>query len=93
MPAENPIVGYGQDVGYELNQVGIPYVDVRHSGLPAAIATSAMYGSPGTSTSTNAAGTSENVAMHLAVLVALALIGIFVFRQAGIRFAFAVGGR
>jgi len=41
--------------------------------------------------STNAAGTSENVAMHVAVIVALALIGVFVLRQSGFRFVVGAG--
>lgn len=89
MPSENPIIGTG---GYEWGSLGLPSSPVYQSGLPSAgVSTSVMYGNPDTTSMTNAAGTNENVAMHVAVLVAIALIGIFVFRQAGIRFAFAVG--
>jgi len=41
--------------------------------------------------STNAAGTSENVAMHVAVIVALALVGVFILRQSGFRFVVGAG--
>jgi hypothetical protein len=42
-------------------------------------------------TATNAAGTSENVAMHVAIIVALALVGVYVLRQSGFRFVVAAG--
>ena len=88
MPAENPIIGTG---GYEFGSLGLPTVNVYQSGLPSATASNAMYSSADTASMSNAAGTNEAIATNLAVLIAVALIGIFVFRQAGIRFAFAVG--
>lgn len=95
MPSENPIIGTGGVGNYEwfhANQTGLPSIATYQSGLPSAITSNAlMYGTPDATTGTNAAGTSENVAMHVAILIAVALIGVFVFRQAGIRFAFAVG--
>jgi len=90
VPAENPIIGTGQ---YEVGSLGFPTVNVYQSGLPSAPASNAMYGSPDTTSMTNAAGTNENIAMNLAVLIVLALVGVFVLRKAGIRFAFAVGAR
>jgi hypothetical protein len=45
-----------------------------------------------TSTNTvNAAGTSENVAMHVAVMVATAMVFIFILHKSGFRFVAAAG--
>lgn len=94
MPAENPFLGDPTGNEHSLSIFGIPIIDVKQSGSPSApVSNTLMYGTPDTGSMTNAAGTSENIAIHLAVLVTLALIGVFVLRQAGIRFAFAVGGR
>jgi hypothetical protein len=43
------------------------------------------------SSSTNAAGTAENLALHVAMVVAFALVGIYVLRQSGFRFVIAAG--
>lgn len=47
--------------------------------------------SPDNSNQTNAAGTAENTAMHVALLVAVAGIGVYVLRQTGFRFVVAAG--
>lgn len=49
----------------------------------------------GSASATNAAGTSENIAMHIAFIVALALIGVYVFRASGFKFVVAgsIGSR
>ena len=39
----------------------------------------------------NAAGTVENAAVHVAVIIALALIGVYALRQTGFRFVLAAG--
>jgi hypothetical protein len=44
----------------------------------------------GSSQSTvNAAGTAENLALHVALLVAFAMIGVYVFRASGFKFVVA----
>ncbi len=94
MPAQNPYIG--TDPGH--SQWGAsgpdPIIDVIETGLPSAITTT-VFTTPTNNSGVNAAGTSENVALHVAVLIALALVGVFVFRQAGVKFAVAagVGGR
>lgn len=45
----------------------------------------------GSGTEVNAAGTAENVALHVAVIVALALVGVYVFKASGFRFVVAAG--
>ena len=45
-----------------------------------------------TDNSTNAAGTSESVALHVALLVTTALLGVYLFRASGFRFVVAAGG-
>lgn len=86
MPSENPFIG---------NETGIPSLFVQTSGLPSALAaepdTTTMFTSPTNNSGVNAAGTSENIALHLAVLIAICLVGIFVFRQSNVRFAFSGG--
>lgn len=45
----------------------------------------------GTVNDTNAAGTQEALAMHVAAIVVLALVGVYVLRGTGFKFVVAVG--
>jgi hypothetical protein len=45
----------------------------------------------GTVNDTNAAGTQEAVAAHVAVLIVLALVGVYVLRGTGFKFVVAAG--
>lgn len=60
---------------------------------PAAPANPLMDVNPvGASQSTvNAAGTAENVALHVALIVAFAMVGVYIFRASGFRFVVAGG--
>lgn len=83
MPAVNPLIA-----------LGIPA-----PAAPAGQAATASGGqsgsrlvqpvSPDQTTQVNAAGTSENVAMHVALMVATAMIGVYVLKQSGFKFVVA----
>lgn len=45
----------------------------------------------GTVNDTNAAGTQEALAMHVAAIVVFALLGVYVLRGTGFKFVVAVG--
>lgn len=85
MPAVNPLIDYGQPVAATPAVVQNPSPAASQAGgmmQPVA---------PDQNTQVNAAGTSENVALHVAALVAFALIGVYVLRQSGFKFVVAGG--
>lgn len=43
----------------------------------------------GTASQQNAAGSAENLALHVAMIVAFALVGVYVFRASGFKFVVA----
>lgn len=95
MPAVNPFIDPGINVeaidGSPVNFAPSAYTLRQQDPRPGALADLIM----GTATmSTNAAGTQENVAMHVAFIVALALIGVYALKQSGFKFAVAgsIGG-
>jgi len=78
--------------------VGNPFVDL--GGLVPAFAPNQAPASPGsagvnpytgTVNDTNAAGTQEALAAHVAAVIAFALIGVFVMRWSGFKFVVAAG--
>jgi hypothetical protein len=96
VPAVNPFIDPGINLdaidGSPVNFAPSPYTLRQQDPRPAAAQAGRTLMSPWSSASTsqvNAAGTSENVAMHVAVIVALALVGVYVFRQSGFKFAVA----
>lgn len=89
MPSSNPL--FGTVPPYTLTGT-YPQIDVLETGIPAGIVSpGTVYQSPSNTSGVNAAGTSENVALHLAILVIVALVGVYVLRQSGVRFAVAGG--
>ena len=101
MPATNPFFDPGAnleaiDGSPVIFTAGIP--TVRQAVAPAA-AQAGIAGRlegwalnpTGAASSTNAAGTAENVALHVALIVAAAMIGVYVLRASGFRFV-AAGG-
>lgn len=86
MPSANPFIDMGGDQRSG-PMLGLTTAQYSQPGTAAV----SMFTSPSSQTTTNAAGTSENVAMHVAIIIALALVAIFVFRQSGFRFAVAAG--
>lgn len=95
MPAVNPFIDPGFNIealdGSPVNFAPSAYTLRQQDPRPGALAAVMQTNS---STSVNAAGTSENVAMHVAFIVALALIGVYALRQSGFKFAVAgsIGG-
>lgn len=89
MPAANPFI----DNSIPGNAAGWGNIALSTAQYPVAgvAAVGTMFTSPTSQNTTNAAGTSENVAMHVAVIIVLALVGLFIFRQSGFRFAVAAG--
>lgn len=81
MPSANPFTDHG-------NGPVLSFAQVVQAGTAAV---DDMYTSPNSVTGANAAGTSENVALHLAILVVICLALVFVLRQSGFRFAVAAG--
>ena len=82
MPYANPIIDASAPPVFVPNQA--PAV----AGYPAGGAVN-PYG--GTVNSTNAAGTSEPLAAHVAAVIAFALLGVYVLRATGFKFVVAVG--
>lgn len=89
MPSVNPFIDMDAPVG----AVATPTRDSGSAPAPAAQAALRnvfnMNPFPQADNGVNAAGTSENVALHVAMLVAFALIGVYVFRASGFRFVMA----
>ncbi len=96
MPAVNPFIDPGVNLeatdGSPVAFTPSVYTLRNQDPRPGALAqglSNLMNATSPTATSVNAAGTSENVAMHVAIIVALALLGVYVFRQSGFKFAVA----
>lgn len=99
MPSVNPFIDQGANVeaidGSPVNfTAGLP--TLQQAVVPAAAQAGIggrlegwIMNVTGGAQTTNAAGTSENVAMHVAALVAFALIGVYLLRQSGFKFAVA----
>lgn len=100
MPAFNPFIDPGINVeatdGSPVNfTAGLPTLQqaVRPASAQAGIGgrfEGWIMNAAGNSASTvNAAGTSENVALHVAAVIAFALVGVYLLRQSGFKFAVA----
>lgn len=95
MPAVNPFI----DPGFNVEAIdGSPvlygpsaYTIRQQDPRPGAIASPSMNVGAPTTSQTNASGTSENVAMHVAVIVVLALLGVYALNKSGFRFVVAGG--
>lgn len=90
MPNSNPLLGQVPPYTFPGTY---PQIDVLETGIPSGIDTGnqQVFTAPDNTSGVNAAGTSENVSLHLAILIVLALVGVFVLRQSGVRFAVAAG--
>lgn len=87
MPAVNPYIDTDLDPGAEL--ASGRQQAARAGALASAAPIAIMNSAPAQNTQVNAAGTSENVALHVASIITLALIGIYILRQSGFRFVAA----
>jgi hypothetical protein len=88
VPAVNPIISSDVTPGEYPAGSDAPFAQAQLTGVSGLGGVSMNQATP---TNTNAAGTSENISMHVAVLVAIALIGVYVLRQSGFKFVVAVG--
>lgn len=101
MPAYNPFVDPGHNVdavdGSPVNfTAGIPTLQqaVRPAAAQAGIGGRLegwIVNATGAMSDVNAAGTSENVALHVAAVIAFALVGVYILRQSGFKFVVAGG--
>lgn len=90
MPAANPFID--NSIPGNTGSVGnLSLTTAQYAAAGTAAVADAMYTSPISQNQVNAAGTSENVAMHVAIIIVLALVGLFIFRKSGFRFAVAAG--
>jgi hypothetical protein len=92
VPAVNPFIDTGLNIdamdGSPVIFTPDAYTLRQQDPRPGALAKApGMIGQ--VATGTNAAGTSENVAMHVAIIVALSLLGIYMLRQSGFKFVAA----
>lgn len=93
MPAYNPFIDHGANVeAWD----GSPLISLSTlSTVPVNVMTAAsqnMMSNMGSSgNTTNAAGTSQNIAIDVAVIVAIAGIMVWFFKHSGIRFVAAAG--
>lgn len=86
MPAVNPLIDiYTSDAAPVVQQATLPGT-ITTGWRPAVNPFSG-----GTGTTTNAAGTNENVAAHIALIIAVAIAGVFILRQSGFKFVVAGG--
>lgn len=100
MPAYNPFIDTGQNIeawdGNSLVTMSTLYnsndlVGGPYSQNPGPGPMNVMYGQSGNNT--NAAGTSDNVAMDVAIIVVLALVAVWALRKSGFGFVVGVGKR
>lgn len=93
MPAVNPFIDPGANLeaidGSPVNFAPSAYTLRQQDPRPGALAQGVHALMGVTANSVNAAGTSENVAMHVALIAAAALIGVYVLRQSGFKFVVA----
>lgn len=82
MPSSNPLISLEDAQGSTLFAGPV----VQQGTLP-----TSGYSSTMNASQVNAAGTAENVALHVGVIIAMALIGVYVLKASGFKFVLAVG--
>ena len=93
MPASNPLFAWGES-GEDITAVGYAPVAAAQGTNPADAQSGTGIGAFLNSvpnTTVNAAGTSQNVSLHVALVVVTALVAVYVFRASGFRFVAAAG--
>ena len=93
MPAVNPFIDPGINIdamdGSPVNFAPSSYTIRQQDPRPGAATIGRIVNTMGSPNASNAAGTAENVAMHVALIVALAMVGVYVLRQSGFKFVVA----
>jgi hypothetical protein len=98
VPAVNPFIDPGINIeatdGSPVNYGPSVYTIRQQAVIPGRLAGASFMNATGHPSASNAAGTSENVAMHVAVIIALAVLGVWALQKSGFKFAVAgsIGG-